>query len=101
VIALATSDDAGIRLQPAGPIEIAVVDTGSGFATKLHQVPLTAVCQSAGQSLTREVQGTGLGLGIVAGILSLHGSVASIDSEPGSGSCIRFSLPPSVNAVLL
>jgi len=44
------------------------------------------------KSRNRQGGGTGLGLAIVKHILEAHGSVYSIDSEPGQGTVFRFTL---------
>lgn len=81
----------GIRLKQPGRVHLVVVDTGCGFSNSLRQVPLKVVCSSWPQS-RGTAQGTGLGLGIVDGILALHGSVAYVWSEPRIGARIEFSL---------
>lgn len=43
--------------------------------------------------LTREYQGTGLGLALVAQIARLHGGRASVTSQPGQGSRFAVTLP--------
>lgn len=42
---------------------------------------------------SKERGGTGLGLSIVKHIIQQHGGNISAESQPGQGTCIRFSLP--------
>ncbi|MBN1179744.1 MAG: hypothetical protein JXD18_11050, partial [Anaerolineae bacterium] len=43
--------------------------------------------------LSRTVEGTGLGLSLVKAIVEAHGGVVWIESEPGKGSDVSFSVP--------
>jgi two-component system phosphate regulon sensor histidine kinase PhoR len=42
---------------------------------------------------SREMGGTGLGLAIVREVAEIHGGLAEVVCEPGSGSCFRIRLP--------
>jgi cell cycle sensor histidine kinase DivJ len=42
---------------------------------------------------TRQFEGTGLGLSLVKGLVSLHEGSLSIESEPGDGTTVTVSLP--------
>jgi signal transduction histidine kinase len=46
-------------------------------------------------SLARLHSGTGLGLPLVQTMLRLHGGEMQIESEPGSGTLVRVTFPPS------
>ena len=43
---------------------------------------------------TNSIEGNGLGLAIVKSIIERHGGQVKVESQPGMGSCFRFSLPP-------
>ena len=47
----------------------------------------------ADEARSREDGGAGLGLSIVKSICSLHGAEVEVDSDLGSGSCIRVKFP--------
>lgn len=71
-----------------------VIDTGIGIGTKaLGQVFETFVQEDV--STSRGYEGSGLGLSIVKGFVSLLGGSFSVRSEKGSGSTFFFSIPCS------
>ncbi|NND93108.1 MAG: HAMP domain-containing histidine kinase [Granulosicoccus sp.] len=100
-----------VQLRSIDQVELTISDTGCGFARILHNCPLPVTPLDPDRSgdsgpvppdeftiapddrRGNGWQGTGLGLGIVARILALHGSVARICSEPGMGTRVDFSLP--------
>ncbi len=72
-------------------LDFAVSDTGVGIPPdKLAELfnPFT----QGGGSLTRKYQGTGLGLSIVKRLAGLMGGDASIESEVGVGTTVRFHI---------
>jgi PAS domain S-box-containing protein len=72
-----------------------VEDTGIGIKeSKLGRIfdPFT----QADGSHTRRHQGAGLGLAIVKRLVALWGGVLEIDSEPGSGTTVYFTMPVGV-----
>jgi PAS domain S-box-containing protein len=78
--------------QTQGRIELSVSDTGIGISAadlqRLFQ-PFTQV----DSSLSRQHEGTGLGLALVKRLAELHGGSISVTSETGQGSCFTVSLP--------
>lgn len=71
---------------------ISVRDNGIGIAPENHHMvfePLRRVAQRT------DVPGTGLGLAICQRIVLRHGGQLWVESELGSGSTFRFSLPDS------
>jgi PAS domain S-box-containing protein len=68
-----------------------VRDTGIGIAEKDLSRIFAPFSQVDG-SLTRTYQGTGLGLPIVRKLVELMGGNCEVDSAPGKGTAIRFTL---------
>jgi CheY-like chemotaxis protein/anti-sigma regulatory factor (Ser/Thr protein kinase) len=73
-------------------VQFSVADTGIGIARedmkKLFQ-PFSQV----DSSLTREFEGTGLGLALVQRLTDLHGGSVEVESEPGKGSRFTVNIP--------
>jgi PAS domain S-box-containing protein len=73
-------------------IEFTVWDQGIGIAKQdIERLFKPFVQLDAG--LTREYQGTGLGLALVSQMAQLHGGHARVESELGSGSRFTITLP--------
>jgi two-component system, sensor histidine kinase ChiS len=78
--------------QDGEQIIIAVADTGVGIPPQ----KLANVFNSFEQvdsSSAREYGGTGLGLSITKRLVELHGGTISLESAPGQGTIVYFSLP--------
>jgi PAS domain S-box-containing protein len=89
-------------LDTGQPVEVTVWDTGIGIAA--DELPkLFQPFSQLDASLDRRYSGTGLGLSLSRGLVSLHGGSISVESEPGQGSRFRISLPwgPSTNSEAL
>ncbi len=69
-----------------------VADTGIGIPKEEHENIFEAFRQVDG-SLTREAEGTGLGLTIARKFVEMHGGRIWLESEPGRGARFEFSLP--------
>jgi PAS domain S-box-containing protein len=69
-----------------------VADTGRGIAA--DQLP--NVFDRYWQSTRTDRQGAGLGLAIAKGIVESHGGEISIESKPGEGTRVEFSLPTAM-----
>ncbi len=73
-------------------LKLSVIDTGIGIApgdiAKLFQ-PFVQI----DSSLSRQYNGTGLGLALVRKIAELHGGTVSVTSEVNQGSCFTLDLP--------
>ena len=72
--------------------EINVKDEGIGIPTKYRKSIFERFVQ-ADKSLTRENEGSGIGLSIVKSIVDLHGGYLSVESELGKGSNFKIILP--------
>lgn len=73
-------------------IEISVVDTGTGIPPK--DIPrLGERFYRVDPARSRELGGTGLGLAIVKHLVSSMGGKLNIESEPGKGTKISFTMP--------
>ncbi len=79
-------------LNDRGEFELRVRDTGIGMSPEDIPKALEAFGQ-IDHSLSREYQGTGLGLPLVKVLTELHGGDIAIWSEPGAGTEIIVHLP--------
>ncbi len=73
-------------------IEFSVCDTGVGILPEDLQRLFTPFTQ-VDSSLTRQHEGTGLGLALVKNLAELHGGSITVTSETGQGSCFTIALP--------
>jgi signal transduction histidine kinase len=82
------------RLDGAGGIVFEIADTGSGIdASEIPRV----FDPFAGLGRLQDVGGggTGLGLPICKGLMELHGGSIALASQPGKGTTVTASFPPS------
>jgi two-component system phosphate regulon sensor histidine kinase PhoR len=85
------------RRPDAGMIEVTVADTGTGIPAA--DVPrLTERFYRVDRARSREQGGSGLGLAIVKHLVLAHGGELTVESEPGKGTTVRFTLPPALAA---
>lgn len=68
-------------------VVLAVGDTGTGMTEEVRQHCLEPFFTTKGQ------HGTGLGLGMVYGIVHRHGGTVGIESAPGEGTTVTIRLP--------
>jgi signal transduction histidine kinase len=80
-----------------GVVEIAVADTGVGISAD-DQERIFEEFQQARGSASGAVEGTGLGLTLSKRFVELHGGRLWVQSELGSGTTFRFTLPAAVAA---
>jgi signal transduction histidine kinase len=75
-----------------GFAEVAVSDNGIGVPESEHDSIFNKFYQVA--VTTKNVrEGTGLGLAITKALVEQHGGRIWLESEPGKGSCFRFTIP--------
>ena len=86
-LALARGEQAG-----AAVLRFSVADTGIGIPAAAQALVFEKFRQ-ADQSLTRAHQGTGLGLALSKQIVELMGGGIGLESVPGQGTEIHFTLP--------
>jgi len=75
-----------------GMVEVAVADTGPGVTPEDHERIFEEFQQARGSSPGSR-EGTGLGLTLSRQFIELHGGRLWVESEPGTGSTFRFTLP--------
>lgn len=96
------TEQGGITLRAApaedGMVCIAVQDTGIGIAPEHQELIFEEFRQMEGD-LTRQYQGTGLGLPISRRLVELHSGRMWLESVPGDGSTFFFTLPAMQHSV--
>lgn len=78
--------------EDATEVKVVVEDNGTGIPPE-KQTKLFTKFYQADASLTREKGGSGLGLSICRGIIGAHGGRITLESTPGTGTKVTFSLP--------
>ncbi|MBU3155528.1 HAMP domain-containing histidine kinase [Clostridium estertheticum] len=73
-------------------IEISVSDNGIGIEKKYLDMIFDRFKQ-VDKSLSRNAEGTGIGLSLVKSIVELHGGTITVESQYGSGSKFTVSVP--------
>ncbi|MDP4092141.1 MAG: MASE3 domain-containing protein [Bacillota bacterium] len=73
-------------------IELTVTDTGIGIPPDKQEVIFERFRQ-VDQSLTRNHEGSGIGLSLVKSLVEMHNGKISLKSEFGKGSCFTVELP--------
>jgi PAS domain S-box-containing protein len=76
----------------AGQMRFSVIDTGIGI-TPENLKKLFRPFVQVDNRLSRQYEGTGLGLALVKKLVELHGGSLDVQSEPGKGSSFSFVLP--------
>jgi signal transduction histidine kinase len=73
-------------------VELRVTDTGVGIPADQHDKIFESFYQ-VDSTLSKNAQGTGLGLAVVRQIAELHGGTIRVESESGEGSTFILTLP--------
>ena len=73
-------------------VEISVTDTGIGMDKK-HLDNIFKRFHQVDKSLSRNAEGSGIGLSLVQSIVKLHGGKISTESKPDEGSIFKIELP--------
>lgn len=79
-------------LDKGDSVEIAVKDTGIGMDKK-HLDNIFERFHQVDKSLSRNAEGSGIGLSLVKSIVELHSGKISVDSTPGEGTIFRIEFP--------
>jgi signal transduction histidine kinase len=79
-------------LHKSGDLVLSIRDTGIGIPPEQIERILQPFEQVA-DHLTREYEGTGLGLPIAKALIELHGGELVLSSQPGAGTTARLRLP--------
>ena len=79
-------------------IQFAVIDTGIGITPENLQRLFQPFVQ-VDSSLTRQYEGTGLGLTLVQKLTDLHGGSVQVESKFGEGSSFTINLPCKQNEI--
>jgi signal transduction histidine kinase len=79
-------------LHASGDLVLSIRDTGIGIPPEQIERIFQPFEQVAGH-LTREHEGTGLGLPIAKALIELHGGELFLSSQPGAGTTARLRLP--------
>jgi len=84
-----------IQFRDGDPVEIRVRDEGPGMTPVQIERAMQPYgrCQVEPSQTARSIGGTGLGLPIARRLVELHGGQLSIDSTPGAGTTVAFTLP--------
>lgn len=79
-------------------VEIGIQDPGVGMSHEVQKTLFTRFSHGSSNGTNNE-QGTGLGLLLVSDFVTQHGGSIHIESEPGQGTCFKFTMPIDTNPV--
>ncbi|HVW16006.1 MAG TPA: hybrid sensor histidine kinase/response regulator [Mucilaginibacter sp.] len=81
-----------VSAQPVNSmIEVCIQDSGVGMSREIRDQLMGSFDVSIPG--TNQEKGSGLGLLLVKDFVAQHGGSIAIDSEPGKGTCFRFTVP--------
>ncbi len=81
-------------LLDGGGLRLAVADTGIGMDTEELEIALSRFGQ-VGQTMTRDHQGTGLGLPLAIELAKTHSATTEVISAKGKGTRVNVDFPPN------
>jgi signal transduction histidine kinase len=81
-------------LSDGGALRIAIADTGIGMDAAELEIALSRFGQ-VGHHMTRDHQGTGLGLPLAIELANIHGAAIDVASTKGVGTRVTIDFPPS------
>jgi two-component system cell cycle sensor histidine kinase PleC len=84
---------AAVRLD--GRVKVSVRDTGIGIAQS-DLARLAKPFEQIESQQSKTQQGTGLGLALTKSLVERHGGVLDIQSQPGRGTVVSFTLPVAI-----
>jgi two-component system cell cycle sensor histidine kinase PleC len=87
----------GVRLEDCGKVTIAIADKGIGMEPEAIERAFAPFVQ-LDDDLSRQFEGSGLGLALARLLTELHGGSIRIDSAPGAGTTAIVTLPAYGNA---
>jgi signal transduction histidine kinase len=89
-----TGSSVQVRIAPAAPgrVRVSIRDHGAGIRDDLRPQIFSRYVQD-GDTVTKAVAGSGLGLSIVKTLVELHDGLVGFDSAVGQGSTFFFELP--------
>lgn len=89
--------EVAVEVRPAERmVAVAVRDTGSGIAPE-HLPRVFERFYRADPGRSRAAGGAGLGLPIARALIAAHGGEISLQSEPGRGTTVAFTLPAAAH----
>lgn len=83
-----------VLLLDGGGLRLAVADTGIGMDAEELEIALSRFGQ-VGQTMTRDHQGTGLGLPLAIELANTHGATTEVISAKGKGTRVNVDFPPA------
>ncbi len=84
--------------RPGGRVRVWIKDTGIGIA-KADLSRLAKPFEQIENQHSKTQQGTGLGLALTKSLVERHGGALEIESQPGVGTTVSFSLPVSGDSI--
>ena len=94
-----TPDGGKVRIESTpdgtGHVLITVTDTGIGIAAE-HLAKVLTPFGQVDSMLSRQYEGTGLGLPLTKSLVELHGGTLNLRSEPGRGTTVAVRMPAVV-----